>query len=174
MFSVPTYIVLDLPPTVSAEVVELRKRFDEYEANLPPEITVAGSSGVGVLAANQDSAFMFEAVERVGKKYLPFSTSFVSIERFPGVPIFWLKPKDREPFDSLQSALVAAGVLFESSPFPFNPHCTISAIVDLSDEQECELLSMAIPKQEFVMSTLGVYQLVDGQATPVKSFCFQR
>jgi len=174
MFSVPTYIVLNLPPAIGGEVVELRKRFDAYEANLPPEITIAGSSGVGVLGANQTAEVVFEAIERVGKKHLPFLTSFVSMDRFPGVQIFWLRPKDREPFDALQSALVAEGIQFERSPFPFNPHCTISATVELTDMQERELLSMVIPTQEFVMNTLGVFQLVEGQAILMRSFCFQR
>lgn len=172
MFSAPTYIVLDLPPTVGGEVIELRKRFDEYEANLPPEITLSGSSGIGVLCANQDAELVLKAVERVGRKYLPFSTSFVSMERFLGVSIYWLKPKDREPFDTLQMALIAEGIRFESSPFPFNPHCTISATVDLTEEQEHELLNIAIPRQEFVMNTIGVYQLVEGVAVPMRSFCF--
>lgn len=173
MFSAPTYIVLDLPPAVADKVTALRQRFDTFEAGLPPEITIAGSSGLGPLAASQDPTMVFAALERVGRKHLPFATSFVSVERFPGVPIFWLKPRQREPFDALQSARLAEGVLFESSPFPFNPHCTISATVDLTVEQEIELLNMTIPTQAFELTTLDVYQLIEDRAVLLRSFSFQ-
>lgn len=42
LFSAPTYVVLDLPLVAAEEVTILRARYDPYEANLPPEITVAG------------------------------------------------------------------------------------------------------------------------------------
>lgn len=172
MFTTPTYIVLDLPFPVSACVTALRSRFDAFEAQLPPEITIAGSSGVGVLAENQDAEQVFKAIQRVGQMHLPFISAFVSMERFPSVPIFWLKPRDRAPFDALQSALVAAGIRFCANPFPFNPHCTISATVELTDLQESELLSTPIPEQEFVLAELCVYQLTDGRACLLRSFVF--
>ena len=172
MFSAPTYIVLDLPPTVGTEILALRSRYDAFEARLPPEITIAGSSGIGVLNNNQDPEHVFQAIQRVGREHLPFVSVFVSMERFAGVQIFWLKPRDREPFDALQSALVAAGVKFASNPFPFNPHCTISATTELTESQENELLSTAIPRQEFVLAKMCVYRLVEGRASLLRSFTF--
>jgi 2'-5' RNA ligase len=172
VFSVPAYIVLDLPPAVSAEVIALRSRYDAFEAQLPPEITIAGSSGVGVLAEHQDAEYVFQAIQRVGQQHLPFVSAFVSTERFPGVPVFWLKPRDRAPFEALQRALVAAGIRFGVNPFPFNPHCTISSTVKLTESQEHELLNASIPRQEFVLAKLSVYQLVEGRASLLQSFSF--
>ena len=172
MFTTPTYIVLDLPLPVSASVTALRSRFDAFEAQLPPEITIAGSSGVGVLAENQDAEHVFHAIQRVGRVHLPLISAFVSMERFPGVPIFWLKPRDRAPFDALQGALVEAGIKFCANTFPFNPHCTISATVELTDSQKGELLNIPIPRQEFVLANLCVYQLVEGRACLLRSFSF--
>jgi 2'-5' RNA ligase len=156
-----------LPPTVARAVTELRKPYDPRQASLPPEITVSGSSGLGVLAANQSMERVLDAVARIAKTHLPFSTSFVSMEQFPGVPIFWLKPRDRRPFDAIQRALIAEGVLFESSPFPFHPHCTISMATDLCEAQERELLNTAIPGEEFVLDYLAVYQLAEDHVVPL-------
>ena len=172
MFSTPTYIVLDLPSTVGADVASLRSRFDAYEANLPPEITIAGSSGIGAIAEHQDPERLFETLEHIGQKHLPFVTSFVSIERFPGTHIFWLKPRNREPFDALQRSLLEAGIEFLGNPFPFNPHCTISANDLLTNTQINDLLNAPIPRQEFLLSEIGIYQLVDGHASLLRTFSF--
>lgn len=92
------------------------------------------------------------------------------MHRFPGVPVFWLKPRDRLPFDALHRALLESGVRFSSSPFVFTPHCTISATVELSKEQESELLCYSIPKLDFVLDKLSLYELVGGQAHLLQSF----
>ncbi|MGC1174944.1 2'-5' RNA ligase family protein [Polaromonas sp.] len=170
LFSAPTYIVLDLPSLAAEEVTALRARYDPYEANLPPEITVAGSSGAGTLAEAQSATDVFAALARIARRHAPFVCAFESMQRFPGVPVFWLKPRDRLPFDALHSALLESGVRFSSSPFVFTPHCTISATVELSKEQESELLCCSIPKKDFVLDKLSVYELVGGQARLLQSF----
>ena len=170
MFKAPTYIVLDLPPPIKEWVSAVRSKFDAYQAQLPPEITVAGSSGIGVLAENQEAEFVFRAVKKVALEFLPIHTAFVSIERFPSVPVFWLKPMDREPFDMLHSALSAAGIKFLPSPFPFNPHCTLSSTVQHSDVEVGELLELSVPKKSFVLKTLNMYQLVEKRAILLRSF----
>jgi len=172
MFTTPSYIVLDLPSAVGAEVISLRSRFDAYAATLPPEITVAGSSGIGTIAEGQSSDRVFKILEHIAQKHLPFVTSFLSIERFAGTYIFWLKPHDRKPFDALQRSLLEAGIKFLSHPFPFNPHCTISMNDQLTQAQINTLLNTPIPKQEFLLSKLSVYQLMEGRASLLHTFSF--
>lgn len=172
MFTAPSYIVLDLPAAQGAELISIRSRFDAYTASLPPEITVAGSSGIGTIAADQNADQIFEIVECVGQEHLPFVTSFVSIERFSGTYVFWLKPKDRNPFDALQRSLLEGGIKFLSHPFLFNPHCTISTNHLLTQTQINNLLNTPFPKQEFFLSTLSVYQLVEGRASLLRTFSF--
>lgn len=169
-FSAPTYIVLDLPQPACAAVLELRQRFDRYQASLPPEITVAGSSGVGTVAQGQDALHVFRAVEAVARRQPPFACSFDSMRRFPGVPVFWLSPRDRAPFDALHRALLDSGIQFDASHFPFNPHCTISSTTELSKHQETELLTSPVPQMEFFLDELRVYQVAGGQAHLLQSF----
>lgn len=170
VFSVPTYIVFDLPQPVCAEVLEMRQRFDLHQASLPPEITVAGSSGVGTVAQGQDPLTVFRAIEAVARRHLPFTCSFESMRRFPGVPVFWLCPRDRAPFDALHRALLESVIKFDANPFPFNPHCTISSTVELSKHQEAELLASPVPQMEFLLDELRVYQVAGGQARILQSF----
>lgn len=170
VFSTPTYIVLDLPQPVCAEVLAMRQRFDLYQAGLPPEITVAGSSGVGTVARGQAPSHVFRAIEAVAQRHLPFACSFESMRRFPGVPVFWLCPRDRAPFDALYRALLESDIKFDASPFPFNPHCTISSTVEHSKHQEAELLASPVPQMEFFFDELRVYQLAGRQARLLQSF----
>lgn len=172
MFEAPTYIALDLPSRVAAQVRTLRQRYDVQTARLPVEITIAGSSGIGVLARDQQPDRVFDLVESLGRKFLPFTTSFESMSRFPGVPVFWLKPRDRAPFDALQSALVAAGLRFESSPFSYTPHCSVSVSAMLTSAQETQLLHEAIPSEAFPLARLSLYQPVGGRASLLKAFSF--
>ena len=174
MFSAPTYIVLELPQGVGATVSALRSRYDAHTASLPAEITIAGSSGIGTLSVNQDAEEVIKAIQHVGKRLLPFPTAFVSLERFPDTQIFWLKPRDRKPFDAFQNALVEAGLLFNPNPFPFNPHCTISARAALEKSQEDELLAAHIPTEEFVLAKLCLYKSVQGRASLLRSFDFEQ
>src|SRR6185369_3658516 len=172
MFATPTFIVLDIPAPVAAEVIALRTRYDENMAHLPAEITIVGSSGVGTVASHQDPEALFRAIQRVGQRHMPFISAFVSMERFPGVQVFWLKPRDRAPFDGFQRSLVAEGLAFNPDPFKFTPHCTVSATVQLSPRQETELLASNVPMMEFTLSRLSVYQLSEGRASLLKSFTF--
>jgi hypothetical protein len=50
-----TYIVLDIPSTTWVqEVISLREKYNPERANLPVEITIIGSSGIGVFDEEQD------------------------------------------------------------------------------------------------------------------------
>jgi 2'-5' RNA ligase superfamily len=170
VFSTPTYLVLDLPQPICTEVLEMRQRFDLYQAGLPPEITVAGSSGAGTVAQGQDPLPVLRAIEAVARRHLPFTCSFESMRRFSGVPVFWLCPRDRAPFDALHRALLESGIKFDASPFPFNPHCTVSSKEELSKHQEAELLASPVPQLEFLLDELRVYQVAGGQAHLLQSF----
>ena len=157
---------------MAEQVLALRRRYDPVTASLPAEITIAGSSGVGVLLPDQNPEYVLNAVERIGCEHLPLITSFVAVSRFPRTQVFWLKPRERGPFDAIQSSLSAAGVKFSPNPFSFNPHCTLSAQAKLSQAQEAELLATTFPKEEFSLSTLSLYQLIEERASLLRSFSF--
>ena len=54
-FDYDTYVVLDLPASMAEKVISIRDNYrDWFVKSLPVEITVAGSSGVGVFDSRQD------------------------------------------------------------------------------------------------------------------------
>ncbi|HVB74814.1 MAG TPA: 2'-5' RNA ligase family protein [Ktedonobacteraceae bacterium] len=158
-FASDTYICLDVPAPFAQRVMDMRIRHcDEFRATLPAEITVAGSSGVGVFTATQDSAMAFATLDTIAAKTSPIEASFGAVRRFPGTDIFVLLLRDAAPFHALHQRIAISGLRFERNPFPFQPHCTLRSRSPVSEEVAAELLAFRIPGS-FVMDTLSVYML---------------
>jgi 2'-5' RNA ligase len=168
----PTYIVLDLPAATAAQVHAIRKRYDPKTARLPVEITVAGSSGLGTVSPTQETEHVFAIVEKVGRRLLPFATSFIGVSQFAGTSVYWLALRDRSPFDALQSGFLDAGLRFEASPFSYTPHCTLSASASITADQRERLLNEDYPSEEFRLVRLSLYQRVDEGIALIWAFSF--
>jgi 2'-5' RNA ligase len=168
----PTYIVLDVPPDIAEQVLAIRRRYDRNLARFPVEITVAGTSGLGVLSDAQDAKQVCDIVEIVGRGALPIETSFVEISRFAGASVFWLRPRDRAPFDALQAALLNSGLRFESSAFAYEPHCTLSGSASLTPDEEARLLNEPFPRHKFTIAQLSLYQKLNGVPSLLRTFPF--
>lgn len=87
-FDVDTYIVLDLPKQVSEKIKNVRECYN-YPDALPVEITLAGSSGIGVLQGGQDQGKVFEEVDEIAAKTKPVNISFSDVSSFPNTNIFF-------------------------------------------------------------------------------------
>jgi 2'-5' RNA ligase len=164
-----SYIVLEIPPVVGEIIHDIRRRYDPRMARLPIEITVAGSSGVGLLSAGQDDAFVHAAIQDVARHHLPLTTSFTAISSFPGTTIHWLRPADPEPFQRIQIALVTAGLKFDAHKFGYTPHCTLST-GELTTTQQANLFHEPFPVAPFLISTLAIYLKSGDDAVLVRNF----
>ncbi|MEM6393596.1 MAG: 2'-5' RNA ligase family protein, partial [Planctomycetota bacterium] len=160
----PAYIVLDLPAEMAARVQALRDAADPRFPPLPVEITVAGSSGVGPLAREESQERVFSALEAIAGRAGAIRSGFAEVLRFPGSPVFYLRPVDLEPFVALHRSIISADLRFQASPFPYSPHCTIRSpgAGEISDKDAERVLGLAVPPESFVLDTLSVYEL-DGQ-----------
>lgn len=157
-FSRPTYIVLDAPPALAEYVTELRARFQPVMAGLPVEITLAGSSGVGCLAADTDAGLLFTRLEALAAQTAPLALRFRHITTFPGSPVHYLSPEPAQGLHALHRQLLSqAGLRFGDSPFPFSPHLTIAWIEQGLPAKSEELLAIRPPSGRFVFAELAVY-----------------
>jgi 2'-5' RNA ligase len=158
-FAHETYICLDLPDPQAQLVLTIRKRQqDEFRAALPAEITVAGSSGIGVIKAGQNPAFVFSTLQNIAARTKPITASFGRVLRFPRTDIFVLTLQDETPFREIHQRIATSGISFEPNPFPFQPHCTLRSRSPVTPEEEAELLSFTVPGV-FTLDTLSVYML---------------
>ncbi len=163
-FNKDTYIVLNLNEPLSNEIINIRKRFDSVRASLPAEITISGSSGVGVVSASQNSEEFLDQLKSISRTIQPFYFSFGEVIRFPNTNIFVFSISERDIFNEIHNKIVSSTIKFEESRFPFFPHCTISSKSDITESEVDKILNLKIPGKHKIDS-LSVYQM--GQ-TPLK------
>jgi hypothetical protein len=83
-FDYDTYVVLDIPPPIAEQVAAIRNRcHDWFVHSLPIEITVAGSSGIGVFDPERAQAEAFAVLSAISAEAPPIEASLGEISRFP-------------------------------------------------------------------------------------------
>lgn len=159
MFDRDTYIVLELPEPISSTIHNLRDELgDDFQASMPNEITIVGSSGVGTIALDQDPGEFFKAINKIAASTPPITVSFDKIHRFPGTDIVVMKLKDETLVRSLYQKFAESGIKFQDTKFAYEPHCTLRSKSPLTD-QEMEELSKLKIEGDFTLRTLSVYAM---------------
>lgn len=159
-FSIPGYIVLEVPEAIAEKIRFMRSWYDSERADLPVEITVIGSSGAGTIANDEKLETVIAAVDCAAKKFSPFETGFVRIERFISTDIFYLTLKNPEKFREIHTYFLNSGIKFNPVQYPvFFPHCTIKLLTETSAQEANDLLNTVPLKQPFIIDRISVYTL---------------
>ena len=152
-----TYIVVEVPDPVAEQVMAIRQQYhDELLMPLPAEITLIGSSGVGVFDLSQDACEALEILDVIASETKPIRAEFGPVHRFPNTDIFVLTLINEEPFIDLHNRIKNSGLRFLPSPFPFKPHCTILRTAPVNEKTMRDLLQIKITN-DFVIDTMSVY-----------------
>jgi len=168
MFSRPTYIVLDLPDAVSREIQQIRKDLDPERANLNAEISLIGSSGVGVISPGQPFRRVFNEVDRVAAEFEPFTTGFIGVDCFAGTGICFFVMDNFEIFNNIHRRLGEADIHYEPVRFPYQPHCTLTLLDNPLSVQEVEKIkAVPVPTIKFLITTMSVYSINPDGTEPV-------
>ena len=163
MFSEPTYIVLDIPSPVAEKVQLIRSWFDAERAELPVEITLAGSSGLGRIAENENNEKVFRILTDMASRIEPFKSSFERVERFPGTEIFYFSVSAPEKFIEIHRRIASSGIKFNPTAYPvYKPHCTLKLFSESAEQEIRDLLNTAPLNSDFLLNTMSVYELRDG------------
>ena len=160
-FEYDTYVVFDMPSADwTQRVLDLRRKYDPDRSELPIEITVIGSSGVGVFELDQNPTHAFALLDQLAAKLAPITFALETVERFPGTNLFYLATSAVEKFRAVQTQIVATGLRFKDSPFPFTPHCTIASLrADDLAQGEPEIRAFPLPIAEITLDEMRVYSL---------------
>jgi 2'-5' RNA ligase len=159
MFDRNTYIVLDLPKSIASTIHKIRaEQGDDFQASMPNEITVVGSSGVGPIAQDQDPDEFFKIIDEIAATTPPITVSFDKVHRFPGTDTVVMKLKNETLIQSLHQRFVESGIKFQDIDFAYEPHCTLRSKSPLTD-QEMEELSKLKIEGDFTLQTLSVYAM---------------
>ena len=111
------FIISELTGPLAERIRAIQERFDPKMARLtPPHVTIAGSSGTGVIEPRTTAAELSAALDPHG------------------------------PLRELHERIAASGLRFERARFAFTPHCTLSFYPTLTPARLRELLSIRVPE----------------------------
>ena len=135
----------ELTGPVADRLRVMQERFDpRMAAELPPHITLAGSSGMGPIPGTTSIDELKAALESVAAATAPFVVRFLPPMRFMQSNVVVLPIDPHGPIRALHERIKSSGLAFEAPRFTFTPHCTLSFYPEVSREREKELLRIRI------------------------------
>ena len=154
----------ELTGPVGAQVRERQRRFDPKLANeLPPHITILGSSGAGPISPDTTKAELRAALEPVGAVTAPLHLTFLQPLRFLGREIVVLPIDPHGPIRALHERLKTAGLSYAIARYPFTPHCTLNFYPTITPTSLRALLAVRVT-EPFVIDRIRVYHTRAPQA----------
>ena len=153
----PAYITVDIPEPINSTVKKLRRRYGNVHEQIPVEITIAGSSGVGPIPIGTSLELICSEVDKISQELHSFEMSFGRMTKFPNTTLSYLEPSDRSLFDQWHELFTSSEIPFSENTFPYNPHCTIRRFTTTEDYEAAE--RNPFPDEVFRVNTLSVYDL---------------
>lgn len=142
----PGIIVMsELHGVLADRVHEIQQRFDpRMAAELPPHITITGSSGMGPISPDTTDDDLRIVLERVAAATSPFSIRLEPPMRFMQSLVVVMNVEPNGPIRALHERIKSSGLAYEAPRFTFTPHCTLSFYPELSPRQLRDLLRIRI------------------------------
>ncbi|MCC7052452.1 MAG: 2'-5' RNA ligase family protein [Gemmatimonadaceae bacterium] len=127
-------MIADLFGPEADRIAAIQRELDpKFAALFRPHVTLAGSSGVGVLASGTPVSEIEVALSRVGAAVAPLDFTFGAPERFPATNIIMLPLPVHGPVRWLHDAIATCGLPFAAPKFAFTPHCTVHFFRTMTD-----------------------------------------
>jgi len=135
------FILGELTGPVADEIQSIIERHDPKLARARrPHVTLAGSSGVGPIAASTSAIELRDALESVAAATPPLLLELGRAERFPGTEIVVLPIAPRGAIRALHDRIATSGLHFARPRFAFSPHVTLNLYRTLTQERLRTLL----------------------------------
>ena len=158
----PGIIVMsELRGPLAARVLELQRRFDpRMAAELPPHITITGSSGMGPILPSTTDAEVRAALERVAAGSAPFTVLLRPPLRFMQSDVVVMQIDPNGPIRALHERIKSSGLRYEQPRFTFTPHLTLSFYPELTRERLRELCTFRVDER-LLIDSVQAYRAVD-------------
>src|SRR3954462_11005516 len=150
----PGVIVMsEMRGPLADRVRALQARYDpRMAAELPPHITITGSSGMGPISPSTTAAELRAALEAVAASAAPFEVRFEPPMRFMQSAVVVMTIDPNGPIRALHERIKLSGLSYEAPRFTFTPHLTLSFYPELPRERLQELLRIRINERVTVDS----------------------
>lgn len=151
------FILGELSGPVADQIQAVVERYDPKLARSHrPHVTIAGSSGLGPMAADTPVALMRERLEPITRSTPPLELVLEKPERFPATEIVVLSVPPRGAIRELHDRIGASGLHFARPRFAFSPHVTLNLYRTLTREALDALLAVRIT-EPVILDRLRMY-----------------
>lgn len=158
----PGIIVMsELRGALADRVREIQQRFDpRMAAELPPHITITGSSGMGPIAPSTTDDELRRALERVAADTPPFDVRLQPPMRFMQSEVVVMPVDPNGPVRALHERIKLSGLAYEQPRFTFTPHLTLSFYPELSREKLRDLVRFRVD-EPVTIDSIQAYRALD-------------
>lgn len=155
----------ELTGAAAARIHEVQESFDPRMAReLPPHVTITGSSGMGQIPATTPLTELAAALEPIARTTAPFDVRFGAPFQFMQSPVVVLPIDPYGPIRDLHERIKASGLSYEEPRFTFTPHCTLSFYPELPRDRLRELLAFRL-SDPVRIDAIQVYRATDMNAS---------
>ena len=150
----------ELSGPIAARIREIQQEYDpRMAAELPPHITLTGSSGMGPMPPETTDAELRAALEPVAAAMTPFEVTLLPPNQFMQSTVVVMTINPNGPIRALHELIKASGLSYEPPRFTFTPHVTLSFYPELARERLRELLRVRIT-DPVTVGSLQAYRAV--------------
>jgi len=138
----PGIIVMsELRGEVGEWLLSIQRNYDpRIAAELPPHITITGSSGMGPISPSTSDEELRRALDDVASSTPPFTVRLQPPMRFMQSTVVVMTIEPNGPIRALHERIKSSGLAYDPPRFSFTPHCTLSFYPELDRERLRELL----------------------------------
>jgi 2'-5' RNA ligase len=158
----PGIIVMsELRGAVADRLLEIQRQYDpRMVAELPPHITITGSSGMGPISPDTTDAELRAALEPVAAAIAPFTVRLEPPMQFMQSPVVEMEIDPNGPIRALHEAIKSSGLAYEQPRFTFTPHVTLSFYPTLTRDRVRELRGVRIG-EPITVDSIQAYRATD-------------
>lgn len=144
-------VIAEITGDVAERIHEVQRAYDpRMAAELPPHLTLIGSSGMGPISVHTEPELLRDALRPAARATPPMTLSFEPPMRFMQSQVVVLPLDPNGPVRALHERIAerirAAKIVTERARFTFTPHCTLNLYRELPERALRELLAMRFPE----------------------------
>ena len=153
-------VMTELHGPVADRLRDIQQAYDpRMAAELPPHITITGSSGMGPFPPETTDDELRLALATVAADTAPFAVRLEPPTRFMQSTVVVMTVDPNGPIRALHERIKASGLSFEQPRFTFTPHATLSFYPELPRDKLRELLRVRIT-EPVLIDSIQAYRAV--------------
>ena len=154
-------VMSELHGAIAARLRAIQQLYDpRMAAELPPHVTLTGSSGIGPFSPATTDEELRDALAPVAAATTPFTVRFDPPMRFMQSTVVVMAIDPNGPIRALHERIKSSGLSYEQPRFTFTPHVTLSFYPELATERLRELLRVRFD-EPISIDSIQAYRAID-------------